>query len=308
MSKLIIPELNKIVLETLDFFSLNQPPKLNTKNFSFGFVVGSGNAYNAGQIIFSNQEAIYANESNFKDLLKTYSSLIKNKVLKEAVIISASGEKDAVWEVKAAKQAKLKTTLLTCNPESSAAKLADNVLPFRKIAEPYTYNFSTYFGMIISKSAEKTFNIKREIVKIEPIIKKLNFKKFKSFSFILPDKYAAIAEMINIKHEELFGPLLSLRAFSEGQARHAKFVHPSKDELVISFSENKFFGLAKSRLELNFKNAGPGLILALSYYLVGLIQTAKPPYFKNDIQAYCEKTGAIAYKGKNKFSVIVPVN
>lgn len=308
MTKLIIPELNKTVLETLDFFSLNQPPKLNTKNFSFGFVVGSGNAYNAGQIIFSNQKAIYANESNFKDLLKTYSSLIKSKVLKEAVIISASGEKDAVWEVKAAKQAKLKTTLLTCNSESSAAKLADNVLPFRKIAEPYTYNFSTYFGMIISKSAEKTFNIKREIVKIEPIIKKLNFKKFKSFSFILPDKYAAIAEMINIKHEELFGPLLSLRAFSEGQARHAKFVHPSKDELVISFSENKFFGLAKSRLELNFKNAGPGLILALSYYLVGLIQTAKPSYFKNDIQAYCEKTGAIAYKGKNKFSVIVPGN
>ncbi|MHB8904180.1 MAG: hypothetical protein ACYC40_03715, partial [Patescibacteria group bacterium] len=93
------------VLDSLDFFTQNQPPKLNTKNFSFGFIVGSGNAYNAGQIIFNDQKALYANESNFNDLLKTYRSLIKDKVLKEAVIISASGEKDAVWEIKTAKKA-----------------------------------------------------------------------------------------------------------------------------------------------------------------------------------------------------------
>ena len=308
MPKLIIPDLNKIVLDSLDFFSLNQPPKLNTNNFSFGFVVGSGNAYNTGQIIFNDQKALFANESNFNELLKNYNSLIKDKVLKEAVIISASGEKDAVWEIKAAKKAGLKTTLLTCEPDSTSAKFADNVLPFRKIAEPYTYNFSTYFGMIISKSGEKAFNIKKDIVKAELGFKKVSFKKYKSFAFILPDKYGPIAEMLNIKHEELFGPFLSLRAFSEGQARHAKFVHPSKDELVISFSENKYFGLAKNRLELNLKNAGPGLILALSYYIVGLIQGAKTPYFKKDIEAYCEKTGALAYKGKNKFSVIVPGN
>jgi len=309
MPKLNLPELNKIVLESLDFFTLNQPPKLNTKNFSFGFIIGSGNAYNAAKIIFSGQKALYANESDFADLLKNYASLIKSKVLKEAVIISASGEKDAVWEIQAAKKVGLKTTLLTCEPDSTGAKLAGNVLPFRKIAEPYTYNFSTYFGMIISKSGEKAKNIKKEIIKTEATIKKVNFKKYKSFAFVLPNKYEAIAGMINIKHEELFGPLMSLRAFSEGEARHAKFVHPSKDELVISFSENKYFGLAKNRLEIKLNSsAGPGLIMALSYYLIGLIQGVKPPYFKKDIENYCKVTGAIAYKGKNKFSVIVPGN
>lgn len=309
MSKLIIPELNKIVLDSLDFFIVNQPPKLNTKNFSFGFVVGSGNAYNTGQIIFGNQKALYANESNFSELLNNYSSLIKERVLKEAVIISASGEKDAVWEVKMAKKAGLKTTLFTCEPDSSAAKLTDNVLPFRKIAEPYTYNFSTYFGMMISHSGENAKDIKKELLATVEYFKKVNYKKYKSFAFIIPNKYEAIAGMINIKKEELFGPFLSLRAFSEGEARHAKFVHPSKDELVISFSENKYFGEIKSRLEINLKkNAGPGLIMALSYYLVGLIQSSKKQYFKNDIAAYCEKTGALAYKGKNKFSVIVPGN
>ncbi len=309
MSKLNIAELNKIVLESLGFFSNSPVPKLNTKNFSFGFIVGSGNAYNTGQIIFNDQKALYANESNFNNLLKTYHSLIKEKVLKEAVIISASGEKDAIWEIKAAKKAGLKTTLLTCEPDSSGAKIAENVLPFRKIAEPYTYNFSTYFGMIISKSGERARDIKKEIDKIDATVKKINFKKYKSFAFVLPDRYEAIAGMINIKHEELFGPLMSLRAFSEGQARHAKFVHPSKDELVISFSENKYFGEKNSRLEINLnKNAGPGLILAASYYLIGLIQGSKPPYFKKDIEAYCTKTGAIAYKGKNKFNIIVPGN
>ena len=309
MSKLNIPELNKVVIDSLDFFSLNQPPKLHTERFSFGFVIGSGNAYNAGQILFNGHKALYANESNFTELLKTYQSLIKDKVLKEAVIISASGEKDAIWEIKAAKKAALKTTLMTCEPDSTGAKFADTVLPFRKIAEPYTYNFSTYFGIIISKSGEKAKDIKKEILKFDSVIKKVNFKKYKSFSFIMPDRYEPLAGMINIKHEELFGPLMSLRAFSQGEARHAKFVHPSKDELVISFSENKYFGTAGSRLELNLnKNAGPGLIMALSYYLVGLIQGTKPPYFKKDIETYCEKTGALAYKGKNKFSLIVPGN
>lgn len=314
MSKLIIPELNKIVLDSLDFFSLNQPPKLNTKNFSFGFAVGSGNAYNTAKIIFGDQKALYANESDFAKLLKNYAPLVKDKVLKEAVIISASGEKDAVWEIKAAKKAGLKTTLLTCEPDSTGAKIAANVLPFRKIAEPYTYNFSTYFGMVISKSGEKAKDIKKVLTQIDTNLKtnlkvRADFKKYQSFTFILPDIYEPIAGMINIKHEELFGPFLSLRAFSEGEARHAKFVHPSKDELVISFFENKYFGLAKNRLEINLnKNAGPGLILALSYYIIGLIQTVKPPYFKNDIENYCKVTGAIAYKGKNNFSVIVPGN
>jgi hypothetical protein len=43
--------------------------------------------------------------------------------------------------------------------------------------------------------------------------------------------------MLDIKRHELFGPKVSLRAFSFGEARHAKFVIRDKKELVISFGK-----------------------------------------------------------------------
>jgi len=62
-----------------------------------------------GKIIFKGAPAILASESDFKDKLKAYSKLIKTKVIEEALIISASGEKDATWEIVAAKKVGLKT-------------------------------------------------------------------------------------------------------------------------------------------------------------------------------------------------------
>ena len=76
------------------------------------------------------------------------------------VVISASGEKDAVWEVELAKKSGLKTVLITCSPDSSAAKMADQVFAYKKLPEPYTYNTSTYLGMILSATSEKAENIK----------------------------------------------------------------------------------------------------------------------------------------------------
>jgi hypothetical protein len=149
-----LPNLNESVLAALDFFSKNKPPRLNLKQFDFPIVVGSGNAYNTGQIIFSGQPAIIANESCFKKTLSDYRKLIKNKTIKQAVVISASGEKDSVWETKLAQKNGLKTTLLTCRGDSAAAKLADRVIVYKKLPEPYTYNVSTYLGIILSTTGE----------------------------------------------------------------------------------------------------------------------------------------------------------
>ena len=111
--------------------------------------------------------------------------------------------------------------------------------------------------------------------------------------------------MLEIKRNELFGSYVSLRAFSFGEARHAKFVNNSDKELVISFGENKYFGLKANRLEIKIpRNAGSSFIMALSYYLVGKIQAAKPAYFKKNIASFCQ-TGPLAYGSKKPFSVIV---
>lgn len=298
--------LDEAVNNALTFFNKKMPAKLNLKNFSFPLIVGSGNAYNAGQIIFKDKSALFATESNFKLALKRYQPLIKNKLIKEAIVISASGEKDSVWEIKAAKKAGLKTILLTCSPDSSAAQIADQVFPYRKLAEPYTYNTSTYLGMILSATSEKPVLIKKFIKKL---VLPRRFKKYTSYSFVLPDEYAGVAPMLEIKHNELFGPKMSLRAFSEGEARHAKFVIRDEKELVISFGDNKFFGSPKSRWEINLpKTADSGLVMAVSYHLIGLMQRSKPDYFRKNINRFCTDDGFKAYGGTKPFDVIVPGN
>ncbi len=302
INKKKIENLNEVVLKALDFFSKNPPKNFKTSSFKFPLVIGSGNAINAGKLIFGEQAALFATESNFKEILKNYQELFHKKIIKEAVVISASGEKDSVWEIELAKKIGLKTSLLTCSKNSSAGKIADKTFIFEKLPEPYTYNVSTYLGMILAAKGEKAENIKKFIkaLKIPN-----NFSSFAAYSFILPDKFAALAPMIDIKRHELFGPRLSLRAFSEGEARHAKFVIDWDKELIISFGKNKYFGEQNRKWEINLnKNYDQAFMMALSYYIVGLIQETKNPYFKKNIASYCQK-GPKAYGQKGEFQIIV---
>lgn len=302
-----IANLDEIVMQALDFFAENQPPKLDLEKFKLPFVVGSGNAYNTGAILFSGRAAIFADESSFEDMVNSYGPAIKSGLIARAMVISASGEKDSVWEVELAKNHGLETTLLTCEAQSSAAKIADHVLAYRKIAEPYTYNTSTYLGMILSATQEDVKMIKEFIEKLQFPEK---FSKYEGYTFVLPNKFQNICPMIEIKKSELFGSLLSLRAFPEGHARHAKFVIPSEKELVISVGvENKYFGHPDHKWSIEFpENLNFGAMLALTYSIVGKIQAAKPAYFKDNIENYCNDYGPKAYGKDESFDVIVPGN
>ncbi len=301
-----IPDLDEIVLETLDFFSKNPPPSFNPKDYDLPFVVGSGNAYNTGLIIFSEQAAIFADESNFRTILPAFEKAVTNKLITQAVIISASGGKDSVWEIELAKKYGLQTTLITTKAESQAAKIADKIFAFKSIDEPYTYNTSTYMGMILGATHENITNIQGAIKSLKfPE----NFNEYKSYSFVLPDKFSAICPMLDIKRHELFGPQVSLRAFPEGHARHAKFVIRTKNELVISINEkNEFFGDPESRWNISLdQNVNFAMIMAVTYYIVGKIQKSKPPYFKENIGNYVSDYGPKAYGPTTApFDLIVP--
>lgn len=305
MEKLV--NLDETVLRTLDFFIENRPTKLDLSGYSLPFVVGSGNAYNTGAILFSEQAAVFADESNFRSLISAYAPAIGKGLITQAVIISASGEKDSVWEIELAKEKGLKTTLLTCEASSSAAKIADQVFAYRKITEPYTYNTSTYLGMILSATSENPAEIKRFI---ESLAFPEGFVGYDAYAMVLPDRFGSVCPMLDIKKSELFGSHLSLRAFPEGHARHAKFVIPSESELVISIGmENKHFGHPGHRLSISLPEpASFGTMLALTYFIVGKIQNSKPPYFKENIEAYCNDYGPRAYGKTTPFEVIVPGN
>ncbi len=306
MKTLNLPNLDESVLAALDFFAKNKPPRLDLKRFDFPIVVGSVNAYNTGLAIFGNQPAIFANESNFKQTCHNYQALIKAKKITQALIISASGEKDSIWETELAKKYGLRTTLMTCNHGSSAAKIADEVIAYRKLPEPYSYNMSTYLGMFLSATGEKAAVIKKFIsgLKLEKIL-----KKHRAYSFILPDEFTAVVPMIETKEHELFGPHVSLRAFTYGTARHAKFINVWDKELIISLGKNEYFGDKKHRLEIKLpKNADIALVLALTYYISGQIQKIKPRYFQKNIANYCLDYGYKAYGQKKPFDIIVPGN
>ena len=297
-----IPNLDESVIAALNFFQQEKPvfPK---KLFSkMPIIVGSGNAYHTAQAVFSDLPAIFANESSFKGIMKKYGKLIKEKIITEVLVISASGEKDSVWELKLAKKLGLKTILFTHTEKSTAAKIADIVYTFKKLPEPYTYNVSTYLGIILAKDNGDAKKI-HSFIKSLPFPK--NFDNYKAYSFILPDELAAIAPMLEIKRHELFGPHLSIRAFSQGEARHAKFVIPWDQELVISLGENKFFGKKEHRWQIkNNKKFNHSLTMALCYFIIGKIQASQKPYFKNNINEYCAQ-GSLAYTKEKGFSVIV---
>lgn len=301
MAILQLPNLDESVLAALRHFSGEAPTRFRPESFSFPLVIGSGNAYNTGLIIFGKQPAVITNESGCREVAAAYHPLMKAGRMKDAVVISASGEKDSIWEIGLAKKLGLKTTLLTCNGSSTSAQLADKTLIYAKLPEPYTYNTSTYLGMLLGSSGENPASIVRFIKRL----RLPDFRSYSAYAFILPDEYAAIAPMLEIKRHELFGPYVSLRAFSAGEARHAKFVHPWEKELVISLAPNKLFGKPKSRWETKLPSgAGVALVMALCYYLIGKIQASKPPYFRNHIKAYCQE-GPKAYGQKKPFDIIV---
>jgi len=301
-----LPTLDQVVLDTLDFFAKNPPPRFDLSTYQLPFVVGSGNALNAGKIMFSGRAAIFADESDFRSTIESFAPAVKQKLITQAVIISASGEKDSVWEVELAKKHGLQTTLLTCKPDSTAAKLADTVLTFRSIAEPYTYNTSTYLGMILATTNEDPAAIKAMVTGLQ--LPK-GFEAYESYAFVVPDQFITITPMITIKGEELFGPKLGVRAYSHGHARHAKFVHPWEKELVISFGENKFFGDPNHRFDIALPaKASFATAVALAYYICGKIQSVHPPYFFNDIEAFCTDYGPRAYGKDQTFDIIVPAN
>lgn len=301
-----IISLDENVLLALDFFTINKPPVLDVNRFKLPFVVGSGNAYNTGLILFSENAAIFADESNFKRTIATFEEAVKKGFIQDAVVISASGGKDSVWETELAKKYGLNTTLLTTKAESDAAKIADRVKVYKTISEPYTYNTSTYMGMILSKTRENPSEIKEHI-------KSLKFPKsfgdFDGYSFVVPDRFMHICPMLDIKKSELFGTKLSLRAFSQGHARHAKFVIRSEDELVISLGQkNDYYGNPENRWDIELpENIDFAEIMAMTYYIVGRIQNAKPSYFKQNVKNYVSDYGPKAYGPTTKpFDLIVP--
>lgn len=279
-------DLDQCVINALNFLKEVKLPELNLTNFRRPLVVGSGNSVIVGKIMFENYDAVFADESNYLDVLE------RTKDIDGAILISAFGGKDAPLIAKNLKMKGLRTFLITDNSDALAKKFVDNFCVFPKNTEPYTYNTSTYFGMILGKTREDPEKILDYIIKAEKKIR-INLRKYDSFFFILPQKFDSLREMFITKFDELFGARISARVYTSEQAKHAKTIVPYDKELFIGLGyENKLFG--KNRLNLSIpKDAGYVLVLALGYYIIGNIQKQNKPYFKENIEKYVKKSSKI---------------
>ncbi len=282
MIKLI--NLDEAVLKALNFFTTIKLPSLPANKFGRPLVVGSGNAAVTGKILYAEQDAVFADESNYLQKLKAVPDI------DGAVLISASGGKHAPLIAHELQRRKIETVLLTNNHGAPARLCVPDTIVFPKLPEPYTYNTSTYLGMILAKTKENPKLILQHLQQI-PIPKHL--KRYDAFFLIVPEQLELVRELFLTKFDELFGGRVSGRVFTLSQAKHAKTVVPSDTELFISFGwKNTVFGKNRMQIPLPAK-AGYGMMMAVGYYTIGQIQKQHPPYFKRNIEQYVREAGKL---------------
>jgi hypothetical protein len=279
-----IKALDEVVISGLELFTRESPPKLELPEFRRPLVVGSGNAAAVGKILFHDRDAVFADESTYMERLKAIPGI------DGAVLVSASGSKHASPIAKELQKRKIRTVLLTCNPQAPAGKLVSQTIVFPRQPEPYTYNTSTYLGMVLAKTREDPKKILDHVRKLK-IPQDLG--NYSAFFLIIPEKFTLAREMMLTKFDELFGPMVSGRAFTLEQAKHAKTVVGSEKELFISFGEkNRIFGTRRLDIPLP-KNADYVAMLATGYYVIGKIQKQHPPYFRDNVEAFCKRASKV---------------
>ena len=274
--------LHEVVLDALEFHAR---PENKRSLPPFGapgriLVLGSGNAYATGKIIFRDRDAVLADEGQYAHAL----DVEREPPIECGVVISASGGKDAPDLVNALLAGGLETYLLTCNEDAPAAAPLDDahVVCTPKQDEPITYNTSTYVGMILAHTGEDAGAVRDHIVNnVKPFIDDHIdlLRDAGAFYLIVHPEFDAVREMLLTKFDELFGPMINGRCYTPEQTAHAKTLVASDGELFISFdpldAADPIFG-KKSRLNVPMPaGCKTAAMVAIGYYVIGRIQEAR---------------------------------
>lgn len=281
-----LPSLATCVLGALELFAQEGLPKVKLPKFKKPVIVGSGNAITTAKLLYSDQDAIFADENNYKEVLKRKPD--------GAVIFSASGEKHGSVIARYYKSKKIKTFLVTCNPDSTAGKILGdkNTIVTKKNREPYTYNTSTYMGWVLAKTRENPQKILDFINKqvAKKVTKKIS--KYNGYLLVTPENFVLGNRLFEIKFTELFARRVARDVKTFEELKHAVTVIPYEKELCLQFSTSKVdFPNDKLVIPLP-KNAGPAAIMAIGYYTIGKIQEGKPQWFKQNITGYIKRASS----------------
>ncbi|MBI4159984.1 hypothetical protein HY504_02360 [Candidatus Wolfebacteria bacterium] len=285
-----LPDLDVAVLGALELFQKEKLPAIDLSMYKRPLVVGSGNAEATGRIIFEDTDAIFASESNFRNKLEYIPDI------DGVVLISASGGKHAPIIAEYAGKAGKDVVLITNNSAAPAKEFVagDKVFLFPRNREPYTYNTSTYMGMILGATREDPGEIQKFIENRIAALPFPDFGEFDKYFLIVPPRFSGIIRMLEVKFIELFGRKIARDVETSEYMKHAVTVVPS-DELFISFGEeNEMWGEPDRRLNIPLpENADYAAMMAIGYYLIAQIQKRHQPYFKENIVVYAGKTSKV---------------
>lgn len=239
-------------------------------------------------MLFEGKDAVFVNESNYKKILNSACNI------DGAVLISAFGGKSAIPIARDLYKKGIEIRLFTCNKNALVMNYIDpsRVFLFPKQREPYTYNTSTYMGMLLANTREnpgKIFNYIKTV--IDPLLD-IDFSKYSSFVFIIPEQLYEIKGMFEVKFVELFGRKIPNCTATLERMKHAVTVVDTDDDLFVSFGcNNNIWGKYRLGIPLS-KDIDYAGMMAIGYYVIGKIQEQKPKWFEKSIEKHCKDESA----------------
>jgi hypothetical protein len=285
-------DLDECVINALDLFMdpATAFPRPNLAQFKRPLVVGSGNAIATGKIIFDNKDAVYADEGSYPGKLDAIDQI------DGVVLFSASGGKHAPDIADDVRARGKPIILFTCNPTPPAGEHVDEFHVFPSRPEPYTYNTSTYMGMMMScvvddPKAEAARILDHIRNAVDPTLKDWGRRlgDFDAFYLLVPEEFDLIRIMLATKFVELFARRIPRDVFTWEQSKHATTVVETPNELFLAFGrENTTFGRDRLNIPLPANCSYPG-IMAVGYYVIGKLQAQKPAWFKESIASFAER-------------------
>lgn len=282
--------LHETVLKALRLHEEADQPAFNLPDSGRLLVVGSGNAVPTGRFLFSDRDAVYADEGDYQAAMQ------RARDLRSAVVISASGTRHAKTIVADLIEQGLDTWLLTTSPGSPAAEVVrrqgggdERIVVTASRPEPQTYNTSTYLGMLFPRYTEPSpgaiaTHLERQLAGITGF----RFEDWSAYYLLVEPEYEPACGMFVTKFDELFGPKVVGRSYTTETTKHAKNVVMDPRELWIAIGcENDWFGHPDARLHVPLPDpAGPAAAIAVGYYVIGYIQQRLRPYFWEHLAGY----------------------
>jgi hypothetical protein len=285
--------LDDCVINALELLEGAEIPKIPP--IDSPIVMGSGNAYYTGVLLFEDQVAFTATESTYMDALDSLGDFTKS-----GVVISASGSKNAGGISEELKRRNIENRyLLTCTNGSEASSFFDikNIFVLPKCPEPYTYNTSTYLGMLLTKYQTSPRDILDHIREnVDPILDswKEEIDNANAFYLMVPNEAENIKSMFHIKFEELFGRRFGRDIYTpEFADKHATDIIPTDGELKVAIGCHGP-ELSKEDIHVPLPSDNPrdySSLMAVGYYTIGKMQLARQNLFKDNIVDWCEARG-----------------